>query len=114
MADAPKFEIFTGVDVPAQKRGGFAERESKYPWAQMDVGDLLVIPGTTSKKFGGTVRAGEKKTGFAFVLRSGPVVGKDEKDQDVTFVPEGGVGVWRVASKPARAPRKPKEAKAAA
>lgn len=93
------FEIFSGVPVPQMKHG-FASgpRESKYPFDQLEVGDLLVIPDTTSKSFGGTVRAAEKRTGYAFTLRSGEI--KD--DEGNVIVPAGGVGIWRIASKPAR------------
>lgn len=93
------FEIFSGVPVPAMKHG-FASgpRESKYPFDQLEVGDMLVIPGTNSKSFGGTVRAAEQRTGFAFTLRSGPV----NDDVGTVIVPAGGVGIWRIAEKPAR------------
>ena len=108
MADKPQFEIFTGVPVPAMKHG-FASgpRESKYPFDQLDVGDLLVIPGTTSKSFGGTVRAAEKRTGYAFTLRSGPL----SDDGGNELVPAGGVGIWRIAEKAARKsnPRTPEQ-----
>jgi hypothetical protein len=99
MAEKQEFEIFTGVAVPAMKHG-FASgpRESKYPFDQLDVGDLLVIPETTSKSFGGTVRAAEQRTGYAFTLRSGPV----SDDKGNVIVPAGGVGIWRIAEKPAR------------
>lgn len=117
-----EFQIFSKVPAPPQKRGpGFGTRESKYPFDKLDVDDVLVIPGTTSKNFGPTVRAAEQRLpGFFFTVRTGPVSvkGQDEagKEVDIEVVPAGAVGVWRVPSKAPRKPQKERsaEAKAAA
>ena len=97
------FEIYQGVALPAAKRGNLVGREAVYPFDQLGIGELMVVEGKTSKNFGGTVRAGEKRTGFAFTLRSGPIKGTNEAGEEVDIVPEGSVGVWRIAAK---APRK--------
>jgi hypothetical protein len=101
-----EFDILENVTFPAMKRSGSGgprtPRESKYPFASMDVGNMVIIPGKTTKSFGPTVRAAEKKTGFFFQSRTGPVVDTDENGDEVVIVPEGAVGVLRVASKPER------------
>jgi hypothetical protein len=113
-----EFQIFSKVPAPPQKRGpGFGVRESKYPFDKLDVDDVLVIPGTTSKNFGPTVRAAEQRLpGFYFTVRTGPVIVKDDAGNDIEVVPAGAVGVWRVAGKAARKPQKARtpEEKAAA
>ena len=117
-----EFQIFQKVKAPPQKRGpGFGVRGSKYPFDQLDIDDVLVIPGTTSKNFGPTVRAAEQRLeGFYFTVRTGPVSVKvpDENgvEVDTEVVPAGAVGVWRVAGKAARKPQKERtaEEKAAA
>ena len=113
-----EFQIFQKVKAPPQKRGpGFGIRGSKYPFDQLDVDDVLVIPGTTSKNFGPTVRAAEQRLkGFYFTVRTGPVIVKNELGEDVEVVPAGAVGVWRVAGKAERKPQKARtpEEKAAA
>jgi hypothetical protein len=91
-----QFEIYSGVPLPARTHNQLTPRTSKYPFAQMDVGDFIVVPGKTSKNFGATVRAGEVRTGFKFSLRSGPVV--DSEGNEV--VPAGACGVWRVEGSP--------------
>ncbi len=108
-----EFKVWAGVKLEPRKHvGNFAGRPSKYPFDQLDVGDLLVIPGTSSKSFGGTVRAAEKKTGFFFSIRTGPA--NDETGQEV--IPAGAVGVQRIATKPARktAERTPEQKAASA
>jgi hypothetical protein len=107
-----EFQIFSKVPAPPQKRGpGFGVRESKYPFNQLEIDDVLVIPGTTSKNFGPTVRAAEQRLpGFYFTVRTGPVMVKGEDGTDIEVVPKGAVGVWRVAGK---APRKPQKARTA-
>lgn len=113
-----RFQIFSKVPAPPQKRGpGFGVRESKYPFDKLDIDDVLVIPGTTSKNFGPTVRAAEQRLkGFYFTVRTGPVSVKAEDGSDVEVVPAGAVGVWRVGAKAARKPQKERtpEAKAEA
>lgn len=109
---AGDFTIFQGfTDVPPARHGaGFGPRESKYPFKEMNVGELLVVPNKTSKAFGGTVRAAEKATGYAFVIRSGPISANitDENGNTVEqeVVPAGSLGVIRVANKPPRKPGK--------
>jgi len=105
MADN-QFQIFEGVPVPAAKHGaGFGPRESKYPFKEMAVGDLLVVPDKSSKAFGGTVRAAEKSnSGYFFVIRTGPI--SDAAGNEV--VSKGSLGVWRVAQKAERKPTKPR------
>jgi hypothetical protein len=107
-----EFQIFSKVPAPPQKRGpGFGVRESKYPFDKLDVDDVLVIPGTTSKNFGPTFRAAEQRLkGFYFTVRTGPVMVKGEDGSDIEVVPAGAVGVWRIAVK---APRKPQKARSA-
>lgn len=102
-----EFQIFSGFgEVPPAKHGaGFGPRESKYPFKDMAVGDMLVIPDKTSKAFGGTVRAAEKSTGFSFVIRTGPISANIDGAEQVV-VPAGSLGVFRVASKPERKPTK--------
>ena len=109
MADQ-EFKVWQNVELePRKHTGNFAGRTSKYPFDQLDVGDLLVIPGTTSKKFGGTVRAAEKRTGFAFSIRTGPANDKSGRE----IIPANAVGITRLAEKPARKPKAEKLAKAA-
>lgn len=107
-----EFQVFTKIPAPPQKRGpGFGVRESKYPFDKLDIDDVLVIPGTTSKNFGPTVRAAEQRLpGFYFTVRTGPVSVKDEAGNDIEVVPAGAVGVWRV---PSKAPRKPQKERSA-
>jgi hypothetical protein len=95
-----QFEIITGVAIPPQKHGpGFGPREPKYPFAQLAVGDLLVIEGVQSKNLGSTVRnAEDRNAGFYFTMRNGPVVAENGE----TVVAAGSVGVWRIATKPER------------
>jgi len=111
-----EFQIFQKVPAPPQKRGpGFGVRESKYPFDQLQIDDVLIIPGTTSKNFGPTVRAAEQRLpGYFFTVRTGPVMvkvaGDDGVEVDTEVVPAGAVGVWRV---PAKAERKPQKARSA-
>lgn len=113
-----EFQIFSKIPVPPQKRGpGFGTRESKYPFDKLEIDDVLIIPDTTSKNFGPTVRAAEQRLpGYFFTVRTGPVTMKNDANEDVEVVPAGAVGVWRVAGKLPRKPQKPRsaEAKAAA
>jgi hypothetical protein len=102
-----EFQIFQGfTEVPPARHGaGFGPRESKYPFKDMQVGDMLVIPDKSSKAFGGTVRAAEKSTGFNFVIRTGPI-SANINGVDTEVVPKGALGVFRVATKPERKPTK--------
>ena len=113
-----EFQVFENVKLPPAKHGaGFGPRESKYPFKDLEVGNLMVIEGKTSKAFGGTVRAAEKSTGFAFVIRSGPITEADIAeggDVNNVIVPKGSLGVFRVAKKAERkAPERTAEQKAA-
>lgn len=78
------FEIYDDLDVPVSARSA---RSSKYPFAQLDVGQAFVIPAEeTPKKGVASVRAAAysfKRThraDYKFLIRT---------------LDDGAIGVWR-------------------
>ncbi|MEI2419605.1 hypothetical protein V6O07_04980 [Arthrospira platensis SPKY2] len=59
-------------------------RTSKYPYAQLDVGDSFFVPGTTTKSLGSAAANAAKKLGVVFATRT------------VTENGVTGVRIWRV------------------
>jgi hypothetical protein len=88
-----EFQVFSGVPLPTTKRAS-GPRGSKYPFADLDVGDFFVV-NRTVKQMGSTVRAHEKATRNKFAIRSGPIAHEGQE-----IVPAGSVGIWRVEIKP--------------
>lgn len=102
--ETPQFTIIT--DAKPVRKHNITGRTALYPFAEMEIGEMLLVPGKTSKNFGGTVRMAEQRTGFAFSIYTGPV--SDAQGNEV--VPAGSVGVLRLASKPVRKPKEHKKA----
>lgn len=73
-------EIQSGIPVPEINRNP-KERNSKYPWHSMNVGDSFFVADLTSKGFAGTVYSAGKRSGKKFIARA----------------VDGGVRIWRIA-----------------
>lgn len=74
------FEIERGVPVPKRNQ---SRRESKYPCAEMEIGDSFFIP------------AGQVKAPAAYAV----AVSANKRFPERKFVPrtvEGGMRIWRV------------------
>jgi hypothetical protein len=54
---------------------------TRYPWADMEIGDSFFVPGVTNSTFAGQISGAKKRTGFNFTAR---------KEID-------GLRVWRIA-----------------
>jgi hypothetical protein len=91
-----QFEIYSGAQFAPLKRNGLTPRTSKYPFAQMDVGDFIIVPGKNSKNFGATVRAASLRNNMKFSLRTGPVYDTDGNE----IAPAGSCVVLRVEGAP--------------
>lgn len=79
-AEAPsEFEVQSGIPMPISTRSG----GSKYPLAQLKVGDMFFVPDRTTKG-ASTFYAGAKKLGIKVSVR--PFVEEDGTE---------GIGVWR-------------------
>jgi hypothetical protein len=72
------FTIEKNVAIPAASRTGGGK--SKYPWAQMEIGDSFFVPGAKVETFYTLVSAQNKKGDARFICRK----------------IDGGVRVWRV------------------
>lgn len=70
-----KITIDRNIPIPKISRGS---RPSKYPWAEMEIGDSFVM---NRKRPNGTVSAANKRYSCKFIART----------------VEGGVRVWRIA-----------------
>lgn len=44
MSDMKEYEVKTGVEIPKKRSGGRPLGHTKYPWAQMNVGDCFDVP----------------------------------------------------------------------
>ncbi len=66
-------------NVPIPERAG--TRETKYPLAQMNKGDMFEVSGVKSSSMSSLVHQRQKKLGMKFAVRE---------------LPGGKVGVWRV------------------
>lgn len=77
-------EIEKGVPVPVEEKpfAGFARSKSKYPFAEMEVGDSVFYEGESN---GGKVHASMVKSG----QRHGRVFTSRKVD--------GGLRIWRIA-----------------
>ena len=74
------YKIEAGIAIPSANRykGG---RKSKYPFADLKVGESFLVPSKTTMSFGATVQTARKRTGFTFTTRN----------------VDGGVRIWRTA-----------------
>jgi len=74
------YKIEAGIAIPSATRykGGL---KSKYPFADLKVGESFLVPNKTTDKFGATVQTARKRTGFTLATRN----------------VEGGVRIWRTA-----------------
>lgn len=77
----PPFEIEKGVPLPEKKFG------NKYPFAQMEVGDSVLIPFEVE---GGAVRAQDLRA------RLSPSISRLAPRKFATRRVEGGIRVWRL------------------
>ena len=73
------FEIEKGIPL-AKVASPSSPRASKYPWADMEVGDSFLVPGTSVSRLSPSVCSASRRVGFKFKTRT----------------VEGGVRVWRV------------------
>ena len=76
------FEVRKDVPIPAAVREGFA-KPSKYPFADMAVGDMFFVPGA-KKSFSSLASAAGKRLGRKFSTRA------------VTDNGVAGIGCWRI------------------
>ncbi len=58
-APAPKITVLKGFKLPPLTRNFGAE--SKYPWADLEVGDAFFVAGTTTRDFGGLASSTGKR-----------------------------------------------------
>jgi|SanBayMetagenome_1026888.scaffolds.fasta_scaffold54499_2 hypothetical protein len=72
-------KIDKNIPLPKLERKVPSPRQSKYPFADMEVNDSFEVAGKTAKQFAGTVYSASKKLGKKFTMRS----------------TEAGVRVWR-------------------
>src|ERR1051326_77120 len=56
-----EFAISSDIPLPAINRGGGAVRESKYPFAKLEIGQSFFVAGTTTKGFGSTINGQNRK-----------------------------------------------------
>jgi hypothetical protein len=74
-----EFKIEKSISIPPTGVGG---RVGKYPWAEMEVGDSLFIPGKTAYSMGSTPSGwAARHPPYKFLCRT----------------VDGGVRVWRIA-----------------
>jgi len=87
---APGFVVIKGVPVPGDcKLIGGSAKPTRYPWKEMDVGDMWECDYTTGSERGrvlGSVRYHEAKYGQEFAYRLTKEPGTDSK----------GIEIWRV------------------
>ena len=74
-------EVQSGIPIPDINRNPPTQRNSKYPWHTMNVGDSFFAPNVTVKGFAGTAYSAGKRHGRTYVART----------------MDGGVRVWRTA-----------------
>jgi hypothetical protein len=76
-------EIEKNIPLPPKET-----RQTKYPYARMEVGDSFFVPQTRASKDSvyASIQWAKRKLGFKFILRA------DNADND-----NGGVRAWRVA-----------------
>ncbi len=63
-------KVDKGVPMPKAERTQLKPRESKYPWASMEVGDSFEVAGKTTKNFGTACYAAGKRLGKKFAARA--------------------------------------------
>lgn len=81
------WNIESDVPIPPRASG---KRDSKYPWASLDVGDSFTFsaddPAKTAKQFSSTCYSAGRRLGKKFTVRA-------ETDSDGSYT--GTVRVWR-------------------
>jgi hypothetical protein len=74
------YEIRTGIELPKISNRGRAGA-SKYPFAQMEIGNSFIVTDRTARTVRSAVNAFQKRYEAKFAVR----------------VTEDGVGVWRIS-----------------
>jgi hypothetical protein len=108
------FKVLKGIPLPKTNRGDLPPRQSKYPYALLDIGDMFFIPNkakntlsthtsTIGKKL--DRRFSTRLTYMKFVDAEGNVVETTDENGFWAASKEGeegavlGIGVWRVEPK---------------
>ena len=78
-----EFKIEKGIPAPKHRPASKAQRTSKYPWRNMEIGDSVAIPNKTKTNIYGSLAHASRTTGFQFTTRPEHLV--------------NGVRVWRTA-----------------
>jgi hypothetical protein len=108
------FKVLKGIPLPKTNRGDLPPRQSKYPYALLDIGDMFFIPNkskntlsthtsTIGKKL--DKRFSTRLTYMKFVDAEGDLVAADSENGFWVASKEGeegavlGIGVWRVEPK---------------
>ncbi len=79
------FEIEEGIEIPVSKRGA---RGTKYPYAQLEVGQSFLVPTTGSKE-------GDEKKQKSLLSTSHRFGKENDCKFTVRLVPDEGIRVWR-------------------
>ena len=108
------FKVLKGIPLPKTNRGDLPPRQSKYPYALLDIGDMFFIPNKTKNTLSTHTSTIGKKldkrfstrlTYMKFVDADGDLVEQDNENGFWAASKEGeegavlGIGVWRVEPK---------------
>lgn len=103
------FEILSGIPLPVNKRGPGSSRESKYPFAKLEVGQSFQVAGSTVKAFASTISIQNKKgkaEGKHFTVRA-ITAGQPVVPGSTVLAKADGVIVFRMPNKTVAAPATP-------
>lgn len=80
-----KFQLESGIPIPPKARGNRAG-SSKYPFAEMQIGESFLITSLPYRSVGGVLVAASKRTGYRFCQRA-----------TTTDAGKKATRVWRIA-----------------
>lgn len=108
------FKVLKGIPLPKTNRGDLPPRQSKYPYALLEIGDMFFIPNKTKNTLSTHTSTIGKKldrrfstrlTYMKFVDADGDLVETTDENGFWAAAKEGdegavlGIGVWRVEPK---------------